>query len=230
MIHPELNGHDTWVVKSLEDLDFSQDIESDDDSSYFAADGAIQLFDFYVATDDVDGFATALEGLCEDYTTEEEFYFDYEESEEDDIVYATISNFDITLEDAEGFLDDLDALCNEWAEDENYNFSLDEADDTDTTDDADADSEEEEASLILSDFYVYTTDGEKVVEKIDKLCAKHSKQSDYYALEWEEDEDDDGTYILFSTFEITPDDEEKFLSALEALCEKVCDDGGYNWE
>ncbi len=240
VIHNELNGHDTWVVKSLEDMDFSLEIESDDDGSYFAEEGSIQLFDFYVATEAVEDFSTALEALCEQYANEEEFYFDYEESAEDGITYAIMSNFDISLDDPAAFLEALDALCNEWADAENYSFSIegyDEAEDEDESSDAeepesDDESEEEpeeEATLALTGFYIYTSDTETVVNKIDKLCSKHTTDDDY-TIEWEEQEDENGTYAEFSTFEITPDDEEAFLAALEALCEKLADENGYNWE
>lgn len=70
---------------------------------------------------------------------------------------------------------------------------------------------------------------ELVVEKIDKICAKHSQDSEHYDYEWDEDGDEDGTYIEFSRFEIIPDNEDKFLAALEALCEQVAEDGGYEW-
>lgn len=239
VIHDKLNGHDTWIIKSVEDLDFSQDIESDDEGSYFAEDGSIQLFDFYVATDDVEGFATALEELCNEYATEEAFYFDYEETEEEGITYIEISNFDITLDDPDDFLEALDGLCNEWAEDENYDFSAegyDDSEEDDGTEEEGDDAEEggededEAETLELTGFYIYTERGDKVVNQIDKLCAKHSTESEYYNYEWSEDEDDNGTYVEFSTFEIIPDDEDAFLEALEALCEKLADDAGYNWD
>ena len=232
MIHDELNGHDTWVVKSVEDLDFDAAIESEEEGSYFATDGSIQLFDFYVATDEVEDFATALEALCEEHETEESFYFDYEESEEDGITYAIITNFDLSLDDPDTFLEELDALCNEWAEDENYNFSVEGYDDSteeEETDEEEDESEEETAALSLTGFYIYTDDTEKVVEKIDKLCSKHTTDDDY-DYEWEESEDENGTYVDFSSFEITPDDEEAFLEALEALCEKISNDNGYSWD
>jgi hypothetical protein len=229
VIHEDLNGHDTWVVKSVEDLDFSADIESDDDGSYFAEEGSIQLFDFYVATEKVEEFATALEKLCDKYDNEEEFYFDYEESEEDGITYAIISNFDISLDDPETFLEKLDELCKKWADDENYSFSIEGYDDAEEESDEESEDETEEASVILTDFYIYTEDGETVVGKIEKLCSKHTTDDDY-AIEWEEDEDENGTYVSFTTFEVTPDDDEAFLTALEALCEKLADENGYNWE
>lgn len=245
VIHDQLNGHDTWIIKSVDDLDFAQELESEDDGSYFAEEGSIQLFDFYVATGDVEGFASALEALCEEYATDETFYFDYEETEEEGVTYAEISNFDITLEDSDGFLEALDTLCAEWAEDEIYDFSVEgydgedegseeeteESEDEGVSDEETAeDGEEEVEALTLCEFYIYTERGEKIVGQIEKLCTKHTSESDYYSIEWEEDEDEGGTYILFSTFEIIPDDEDAFLEALEVLCEKVADEGGYNWE
>ena len=232
VIHSELNGHDSWVVKSVEDLDFSQEIESEDDSSYFAEEGSIQLFDFYVATEDVEGFATALDELCNEYATDEDYYFDYEETEEDDTTYAEMSNFDISLEDPEGFLEVLDELCDEWADDENYDYSVEGVDGSAEDSEEDEESEDEASvgeTLSLTDFYIYTEQGEQVVEKIDKLCAKHSQDSEHYDYDWEEEEDEDGTYVSFTRFEIIPDDEDKFLAVLEALCEKVAEDGGYDW-
>ena len=99
--------------------------------------------------------------------------------------------------------------------------------------DSEDDEEEEaedEAALSLSEFYVYTDDSEKLVSKIDKLCAKHCSDSEQYAFEWEADEDDNGTYVSFTLFDISPDDPDAFLADLEALCENECGDGGYNWE
>lgn len=224
VIHEELNGHDTWIVKSLDDLDFSIEIESDDEYSYFADEGSIQLFDFYVATEEVEDFSTALEALCEQHANDEEFYFDYEESEEDGIVYVVISNFDISVDDSKQFLEELDTLCDEWAEDENYNFNVD------GCDESKEDSESDDTTLTLTGFYIYTETGEKIVEKIDKLCTKHTTESDYYSFEWEESEDENGIYIEFSTFEITPDDSDSFLTELDSLCEKLADENGFNWE
>lgn len=224
VIHEELNGHDTWIVKSLDDLDFSIEIESNDEYSYFADEGSIQLFDFYVATEEVEDFSTALEALCEQHANDEEFYFDYEENEEDGIVYVVISNFDISVDDSKQFLEELDTLCDEWAEDENYNFNVD------GCDESKEDSESDDTTLTLTGFYIYTETGEKIVEKIDKLCTKHTTESDYYSFEWEESEDENGIYIEFSTFEITPDDSDSFLTELDSLCEKLADENGFNWE
>ncbi len=234
VMHQDFNGHDSWIIRAVEDLDFSRDIESEDDSSYFATDGSIQLFDFYVATEDVEGFASALEALCNDYANEEDFYFDYAEVEEDGVTYAEMTNFDLSVEDAQGFLAELDTLCQAWAEEENYNFSV-EGLDTESSTEEDATEEESEeddteaTSVSLNEFYIYTDQSEKVVAKIEQLCVKHT-QDDDYAFEWEEAEDEGGTYITFTRFDISPQDVEEFLAALEALCDKVATDSGYNWE
>ena len=90
--------------------------------------------------------------------------------------------------------------------------------------------EEESRSVVLTGFWIYTDNAEKVVKKIDKLCAAHCSDGEDYEYEWEEAEDDDGAYIEFSTFEASPDDPDAFLEELEALCEDVCADGGYSWD
>jgi hypothetical protein len=232
VIHDALNGHDSWIIKALEDLDFSSDISSETDSSYFASDNSVQLFDFYVATDNVEEFATALESLCEVYCSEESFYFDYEETEEDGITYAEITNFDLSLADSdpESFIEALDSLCQAWAADENYTYTV--GNSTASTEETDTNVAEDEVdnTLTLTGFYIYTDATEAVVEKLEKLLIKHTKQSDYYEYEWQEAEDDTGTYIEFTTFAITPDDYDIFLTALESFCEKNCNDNGYNWD
>ena len=231
VIHDELNGHDSWIIKALDDLDFSSDISSEEDNSYFASEDSIQLFDFYLATDDVEGFATALESLCEEYCSEESFYFDYEETEEDGITYAEITNFDLSLADSDpdSFIEALDSLCQEWAEDENYDYTISGNEDTETESE-ETDNEADDGTLTLTGFYIYTDEAEAVIEKLEKLLIKHSKQSDYYEYEWQEEEDDTGTYIDFTSFAITPDDYDAFLSALESFCEKQSNDNGYNWD
>ena len=73
-------------------MDFSEDIASDDEESYFAEEGLTYLEEFWVeleSSDDVEDFASALEELCLEYVeSEEDFYFEYEETEEDDCIYA----------------------------------------------------------------------------------------------------------------------------------------------
>lgn len=125
VIHPDYNGHDSWIIKSVSDLDFSADVWESEES-VFADEESLLLYDFYVHTSDPEGFASDLDTLCQNYVeSEEDYYFDYEVEEdgEDYIVY--IHNFDVTAEDAEEFLGELDALCQEYAIDEDYDYAID---------------------------------------------------------------------------------------------------------
>lgn len=128
IIHQNLNAHDSWIIKAVENLDFSEDIASDDEESYFAEEGLTYLEDFWVeleSSDDVEDFASALEELCLEYVeSEEDFYFEYEETEEDDCIYIEMSSFEILTEDYESFLEALDELCLEYAIDENYSYEV----------------------------------------------------------------------------------------------------------
>lgn len=116
------------------------------------------------------------------------------------------------------------ALVEAWQVEEG-----DDEEDDDAEDEGEEDEEDGDA-LTLEGFYIYTEEAEKVVRKIEKLCGAHVSDSDDFSFEWQEDEDENGTYIEFTDFEITPDDEEAFLAELEALCEEVCAEGGYGWE
>jgi C1A family cysteine protease len=125
IIHDKYNGHDSWIIKSVESLEFDSDLWDESDESNFAVDGMTYLDEFYVACEDVEEFATALEELCMEYVeSEEDFYFDYEETEEDEYVYCEMSNFEILTEDIDGFLEALDELCAEYAVDEIYNYEV----------------------------------------------------------------------------------------------------------
>ena len=107
----------------------------------------------------------------------------------------------------------------------------DEEDEDDEEGEEDVEGESaDERTVVLTGFWIYTDSAEKVVEKIEKLCAAHCSESEDYEYEWEEEEDDDGNYIEFSKFEVSPDDIDTFLEKLEALCEEVCADGGYSWD
>lgn len=233
MLHDELNGNDSWIVRSVAELDFDQHLESYTDESYFAEDGSVQLFDFYVATEDVEGFATALEALCMEYAEEEAFYFDYEEIEEDGITYAEMSNFDISVEDTQAFLEALDELCAEWAEDENYSYTVEGADESedDEADESDNDDNNEDETvetITFSEFYIYTDSPAKALAQVEKLCLKYA--GDSYNFESIEDEDDTGRYLQLDNLEVIGVDAEAFLADLEELCEKLCNDNGYNFE
>jgi C1A family cysteine protease len=115
--------------------------------------------------------------------------------------------------------DFIDALVQAW--------QVEEGEDDDA---ASGDEAEDEDALTLQGFYVYTDDPEQVVKRIEKLCRRHTAESDHFDFEWSEDEDDNGAYVEFTTFELTPDDPEAFLADLESLCEEACAEGGYNWE
>ncbi|GAB4399721.1 MAG: hypothetical protein OHK0053_20350 [Microscillaceae bacterium] len=120
VMNEDLNGHDSWIIKSVSDLAFDKDIWVEEDSSYLTQDDALVLYDFYIVTEDTEAFASALAGLCQDYCqSEEEYYFDYELAN-DDCTY--IYNFEILTDNPEGFLDNLTALCEEYALEGDYDF------------------------------------------------------------------------------------------------------------
>ncbi|MFN8357352.1 MAG: C1 family peptidase [Spirosomataceae bacterium] len=125
MMHQDYNGHDSWIIKSVQSLDFDADTWDEDETSSFAEEGMMYLDNFYVEVEDVEEFAAALEELCKDYThSEEDFYFDYEEVTEKKALFFEATNFEILTEDPEGFLEDLESLCQEFAIDENYDFEV----------------------------------------------------------------------------------------------------------
>ncbi|KOY87845.1 peptidase C1 [bacterium 336/3] len=122
MIHQEYNGHDSWIIKSVSDLEFSSDIWVEDEGSYLAEEGAFVLYDFYITCEDPEDFAAQLENLCLEYVeSEEDFYFDYEYDE----TSLEISNFEINTEALDDFIADLEQLCEEYAIDGEYNFTYD---------------------------------------------------------------------------------------------------------
>ncbi|MBD3885574.1 C1 family peptidase [Phormidium tenue FACHB-886] len=125
VIHPDYNGHDSWIIKAVNDLDFSVDVWEEGDS-VFADEGSLLLYDFYVCTSDPEGFVGDLDTLCQGYIeTEEDYYFDYEEEENGDGYIVHITNFDLTIDDPTEFLGELDALCEEYAIDEDYDYCID---------------------------------------------------------------------------------------------------------
>ena len=141
IIHPDYNAHDSWIIKSLSDTDFSTGVWEDDES-FFAGEGELFIYDFYVTTDEPDNFIDALDALCLEYVeSEEDYYFDYDyDDEEDDDgenYIVNILNFDITIDDSEEFIEKLEALCEEYAIDEDYSFSVDDEEEEDEYDEDD---------------------------------------------------------------------------------------------
>lgn len=125
VMHSDHNGHDSWIIKAVNDLDFSIDVWEEDDS-VFADAGSLLLYDFYVRTSGPEGFVSDLDALCQNYIeAEEDYYFDYEEEENEDDYIVHISNFDLTIDDPSEFLEELDALCENYAIDEDYDYTID---------------------------------------------------------------------------------------------------------
>ena len=123
MMHPEYNAHDSWIIKSVENLDFSEGVWDETEDSNFAVEGMVYITDFWIEVEDTEDFAVKLEELCMEYVeNEEDFFFDYETGEEDEITYTYIHNFEIITEHFDDFVADLEALCDEYALEGNYSF------------------------------------------------------------------------------------------------------------
>lgn len=143
VMHSDYNGHDSWIVRSVNDLDFTAEVWEDDGSA-FADENSLLLYDFYITTEDPEGFAEALDALCLEYVeSEEDYYFDYNyEETEDEATQVDILNFDLTIEDSTDFLEDLDALCQEYAVDQDYDYTIDGEDDEESEDEEETDEDE----------------------------------------------------------------------------------------
>jgi hypothetical protein len=137
VIHKEYNGNDSWIIKSVENLDFSEGVWDETEDSNFAVDGMIYLTEFFIQAEDTEEFAVALEELCLEYVeNEEDYYFDYDtEEDEDGIEHTTINNFEILTETPDEFIEAVEALCEEYAIDGDYGFLY--------SDEAEDDEEEE---------------------------------------------------------------------------------------
>ncbi len=145
MMNKDFNGHDSWIIKSVENLDFSEGVWDDSEESNFAVDGMIYVTDFWIETEDTEEFATKLEELCMEYVeSEEDFYFDYEAQEEDGVEYTYINNFEILTENPDDFIADLETLCEEYAIEENYSFTYGDSEEEEEEEEEDEDEEEEE--------------------------------------------------------------------------------------
>jgi len=150
VMHLDYNGHDSWIIKAVNDLDFSADVW-EEGNSVFAHEGALLLYDFYVSTSEPEGFVEELDALCQNYIeTEEDYYFDYEEEEDGDNYIVRITNFDLTIDNPDEFLAELDTLCENYALDENYDYYIDSPasaeEDYSEEEEAEAEDSEEEES------------------------------------------------------------------------------------
>ncbi len=145
VIHQDYNAHDSWIIKSVSDLDFSAEVWEEEES-FFANEGSLLLCDFYVCTKDPEGFVEELDNLCQSYVeSEEDYYFDYdyEEARDGESYVVTILNFDLTIEEPDEFLEELNSLCQNYAIDENYDFSIDGAVEEEEEEDVEEEEEEE---------------------------------------------------------------------------------------
>ncbi|WP_347277935.1 C1 family peptidase [Leptolyngbya sp. FACHB-711] len=141
VMHLDYNGHDSWIIKAVNDLDFSVDVWEEGDS-VFADEGSLLLYDFYIRTTNPEGFIEELDALCQNYVeTEEDYYFDYEEEETEEEYIVHVNSFDLTIDDPDEFLEELDTLCENYASDEDYGYYIE----------SDASEEEEEYSEEESD-------------------------------------------------------------------------------
>lgn len=124
VIDEEFNGHDSWIIKSVTDLEFDKDLWIEDDSSYLSEDDSTFIYDFYIALEEEssEDFITNLEHLCLDYAIEEDYYFDYDWDEEASILY--VDSLEIITEDEEAFLDSLETLCDEYANEGDYDYEI----------------------------------------------------------------------------------------------------------
>ncbi|MDX2216843.1 MAG: C1 family peptidase [Oculatellaceae cyanobacterium bins.114] len=152
VMHPDYNGHDSWIIKSVNDLDFTSEVWEDDESS-FSDENSLLLYDFYITTEDPEGFAEALDALCLEYVeSEEDYYFDYDYEETDEgTTHLNILNFDLTIEDSTEFLENLDALCQEYAVDEDYDYTLDGEINEEDSEDEEEEEEYDEEELEIED-------------------------------------------------------------------------------
>jgi C1A family cysteine protease len=198
IMHPDYNAHDSWIIKSLSDMDFSADVW-EEETSFFADDGSLLLYSFYVRTYDPEGFVEALDTLCKNYVeSEEDYYFDYEEEAGEDEVYTvTILNFDLTIDESDEFLAELDALCQHYAIDADYAFHQDgesEEEDADATDETDTEEFEEEDAEETESLDEAEAEDETVDEAEDDETLEEDdyEAEDEEALEEDYDETEEG--------------------------------------
>lgn len=200
VIHPDFNGHDSWIIKSVNDLDFSTGVWEEDES-IFSDEDSLLLYEFYVSTTDPDGFIERLDALCLEYVeSEDEYYFDYDyeessDSEDGQVYTLNINSFDLTIEDATPFLEELEALLEEFAADQDYSYSLDgdasEVDeDSEEDEELDEDEEEEEEEELEGDEGEDGEDGEDEDEDVDVEDYEEGEDEDYDDEEEGEDEED----------------------------------------
>lgn len=124
VIHEKYNGHDSWIIKGVDNLDFSEGVWDDSEQSEFAEEGTLYIADLTIRVDDVDEFVAALSDFCMEWVDDENnFYFEYEEDErEEGLLYVTAIELNADYDESE-ILDALGEFCDEWAVDGEYEFA-----------------------------------------------------------------------------------------------------------
>ncbi|MBD2059008.1 C1 family peptidase [Oculatella sp. FACHB-28] len=180
IIHQDYNAHDSWIIKSVSDLDFSTEWE--DEESVFADENSLLLQDFYIRTGDSEGFIEDLDQLCQSYVeSEEDYYFDYEEEEDEEAYTVSILNFDLTIEESDEFLEELDSLCQNYAIDEDYNFTID-------SESEEGEGEEEESEEEYEEEDSEEEDSEEESEEEEEYEEEDSEEEEEYEEEEYEEE------------------------------------------
>jgi hypothetical protein len=128
VIHEDYNGADSWIIKAIDESNYSDEVWDEDETSSFTDENTTVINDFYLLTNDGDSFIEDLETLMKEYTeTEDDFYFDYEISQEDEDgnVEVSMNDFYLDTEDTEGFVEALGELCAEYSiKEDDYNFTI----------------------------------------------------------------------------------------------------------
>lgn len=124
IIHQDYNGHDSWIIKSVSDLEFDRELWIEEKGSYLAEEGSLFIYDFYIALKEgfEEEFMDILVELCSEYTeSEEDFFFD---AFLDEDAYLYVDSLEVLTENAEDFIISLEELCQEYAIEEDYDFVI----------------------------------------------------------------------------------------------------------
>lgn len=195
VIHDDYNGHDSWIIKSLSELDFSAEVWEEDES-FFADDCSLLLYDFYIHTEDPEGFTDALAALCLTYVeSEDDYYFDYDYNEDEGSPYLlNILNFDLSVEDGTEFVAELDTLCQEYAVDESYGFGYGSSDEEMTEED-EAGEEEFTEEYTEEESEEEYTEEESEEEYTEEESEEESEEEEAEEEEYSEEEESEEEYI-----------------------------------
>jgi hypothetical protein len=239
LMHSKYNGNDSWIIKSVENLDFSEGVWDETEESNFAEEGMVYLTDFWIQAEDMDDFADKLEKLCLKYVeNEEDYYFDYEAIEQEGVEYTYINHFEIITEHFDDFIAEVETLCEENAIEGDYNFvysnqpeeESEEGEVVEEEEEEEVEEETEEAAtevMYLTDFWIMLDDADEFVAELEKLCLEYVENEEDYSFEYETSEEDGYTYV--NDFSILTPDFEGFVGDLEALCTEMAIEEDYDF-